>query len=73
MFHRDSFQPSELIVVKKRCASSLLLPGEFVRLNSGGPIGVMMALDGQDRATVHWLIGGASTLPATCFTPCVGV
>jgi hypothetical protein len=55
MFHRDSFEPSALMVVKRAGPSSLKLPGAFVRLNSGGPLGVIQSIDADDRATVTWL------------------
>lgn len=60
--HRDSFTPSELIVVKRGPSSTLLPLGSFVRLASGGPVGVLMALDTDDNATVVWL----TTPPCTC-------
>jgi hypothetical protein len=71
MFHRDSFRPSELMVVKRARPSTLLALGSFVRLASGGPIGIVSALDGQDRASVQWLTGHRSVLPDVCLEPCL--
>ena len=69
--HLGSFQPSELILVKRAVPSTLRLPGSFVRLASGGPIGVVTSLDAADTATVAWLgpFGGRSVLPEVCLTP----
>ena len=55
MFHRDSFDPNSLIVLKRAVPSTLLLLGAFVRLRSGGPVGVIESLDEDDRARVVWL------------------
>jgi hypothetical protein len=71
MFHRDSFRPSDLILVKQARRSTLLPLGTFVRLNSGGPIGIIGKLDERDRATVHWLAGKMSLLPDVCLSPCL--
>ena len=69
MFHRDSFKPSDLILVKQAHGSSLLLLGAFVRLNSGGPLGIVEALDSGDNATVKWIgLQSKSSLPDVCFT-----
>lgn len=54
MPHRDSFRPSDLIVVKRARPSMLLPLGSFVRLASGGPVGVLTAMDDNDKATVTW-------------------
>lgn len=45
MQNRDSFRPSDLIVIKRVAGSTLLPLGSFVRLNSGGPLGVVTDLD----------------------------
>lgn len=66
MFHRDSFRPSDLIVAKRATASTLLPLGSFVRLNSGGPLGIVLQVDCRDRATVHWLTGERSCVPDVC-------
>ena len=71
MFHRDSFRPSDLIVVKRARRSTLLPLGTFVRLASGGPIGVVTELGCDDRATVQWLTGSRSVLPDLCLEPCL--
>jgi len=55
MFHRDSFEPSDLMVVKRARRSTLVPLGSFVRLASGSPVGVIAALDVDDKATVLWL------------------
>ena len=55
MLNRDSFEPSSLMVVKRAGPSTLLPPGSFVRLGSGGPIGVVQNIGSDDRATVLWL------------------
>jgi hypothetical protein len=69
MFHRDSFRPSDLMVVKRAGRSSLKSPGSFVRLNSGGPLGVVESVDHNDRATVHWLTGDRTQIADVCLTP----
>lgn len=66
MFHRDSFTPSDLILVKRAGPSRLKPPGSFVRLNSGGPIGIVLEIDANDLATVKWLKSGLSKLPDVC-------
>jgi hypothetical protein len=68
MFHRDSFPPSELMVVKRSPASTLRAFGSLVRLASGGPVGVFLALNENDEATITWLTNPAtcSTLPNVC-------
>lgn len=71
MFHRDSFTPSKLMVIKPARRSSLLPLGTFVRLASGGPIGIITELDAEDRASIHWLTGHKSVLPDVCLEPCL--
>lgn len=68
MLYRDSFDPSELIVIKRARPSTLLHLGAFVRLASGGPVGVISSLDEDDNATVAWLTAPpcASVLPDVC-------
>ena len=74
MFHRDSFKPSDLIVVKRAAASTLLPLGAFVRLNSGGPLGIVTALNQDDQTTVQWLTVPplTSTLPDVCLSAVCG-
>lgn len=55
MLQRDSFEPSDLMVVKRAGPSTFYTPGSFVRLRSGGPLGVIQNIDAADRATVAWL------------------
>jgi uncharacterized protein YodC (DUF2158 family) len=71
MFHRDSFTPSQLRVVKRARSSTFLPLGTFVRLASGGPIGIITELDTQDRASVHWFTGDKSLLPDICLVQCL--
>lgn len=54
MFHRDSFEPSALIVTQRAGPSTLVAPGSVVRLRSGGPIGLVQNVDADDLATVVW-------------------
>jgi hypothetical protein len=68
---RGSFNPSTLTVVKRARPPTLLPLGTFVRLASGGPIGIVAALDAKDRASVHWLTGHHSVLPDVCLEPCL--
>lgn len=74
MFERDSFRACDLILVKKAPPSRLVVPGAFVRLNSGSPVGVVTELDSDDRATVHWIgvPGGKMTLPEVCLSIVAG-
>lgn len=68
MQHRDSFTPSALVVVKRASPSSLKIPGAFVRLASGGPLGIIMTVGGDDFAHVRWLTcpPTESVLPDVC-------
>jgi hypothetical protein len=68
MIYRDSFRPSDLMVVKRRRASTLHPLGSFVRFASGGPIGMVTALDGDDMASVTWLTMPTQTsiVPDVC-------
>ena len=68
---RDSFRPSDLIVVKPARPSMVLPLGAFVRLASGGPIGVLLEIDTDDKATVCWLTVPIrrTTLPDVCLIP----
>jgi hypothetical protein len=68
--HRDSFKPSDLTIVKRAGPSTLFPLGTFVRLRSGGPVGVIEGLSGDDHATVLWLSGNRSTLPDVCLEAC---
>ena len=71
MLHRDSFRPSELIVIKRAPASMLMPLGTLVRLNSGGPVGAVTGLDERDHVRVSWLTTPPlhSRLPEVCVTP----
>jgi len=71
MHHRDSFPPSDLIVVKRARRSTLLSLGTFVRLPSGGPIGIITDLSSDDQAAVCWMSGHRSVLPDVCLEPCL--
>ena len=68
MKSRDSFSPSKLIVVKRAVASTFLIPGSFVRLQSGGPIGVIESVSEFDCLDVCWVTPRRerSALPAVC-------
>lgn len=49
-------------------------PGSFVRLRSGGPIGVVVELWDSDHVGIVWLTGlrQRSVLPDVCVEPSIG-
>ena len=69
MQHRAAFQMSDLRVVKKATHEPVIV-GDFVRLASGSPLGLVIACQ-NDQAEVSWLScdGERSTLPAVCLRP----
>lgn len=71
MFHKASFGADELLLVKRAHRGHLILPGAFVRLNSGGPVGLVADLLRDGRARVSWLTDPptSSVLPDRCLTP----
>lgn len=69
MPHRAAFDPSNLTIVERATHEPVIL-GDFVRLASGSPLGLVIACD-TDVATVAWLTdaGLRSSLPAVCLRP----
>jgi uncharacterized protein YodC (DUF2158 family) len=59
--------------VKRRASdhTPLLAPGSFVRLKSGGPVGVVADLDHGDYLLIIWITEGRerSLLPGVCVRP----
>ena len=74
MHNRDSFRPSDLMVVEPARPSMLLPLGSFVRLASGGPVGVITSLDKDDKAAVTWLTGALprTAISDVCLVPVSG-
>lgn len=74
MQQRASFHLSDLVVVKRATLAMLIVPGSFVKLNSGSPIGVVTCTQDNDDCAVTWLSDGypRSILPECCLTPVVG-
>ena len=70
MLRRAHFSASHLQIVKRFSGGELPSPGSFVRLNSGGPIGVVSDLLTGDRVRVSWLTKSIvrSELPDRCLT-----
>lgn len=68
---RGRFRADDLKVVLAAPAARLLPPGSFVRLNSGGPVGVVMELMASDDVLVMWLTDDrqSSILPEACVSP----
>lgn len=71
MVRHDSFEPSELILIKQARASTLLIPGTFVRFASGGPIGIITSVDSADNTEVTWFANErlSRTHPEICLIP----
>jgi hypothetical protein len=69
MPRRAAFRLSDLRVVEKATHEPIIL-GDFVRLASGSPLGLVIACK-DDHATVAWLtgVGLRSSLPAVCLRP----
>jgi hypothetical protein len=69
MPHRASFNIDDLRLVSTATHQPVIV-GDFVRLASGSPLGVVSACR-QDVASVSWLTGDGqrSTLPAVCLRP----
>ena len=55
MLNTAHFKAADLEIVKRSKSGDLPLPGSFVRLNSGGPVGVVTALLPNDEVRVTWL------------------
>ena len=62
-------RPSGLRVVERATHEPIIL-GDFVRLASGSPLGLVIFCE-NDHATVAWLTGHhqRSSLPAVCLRP----
>lgn len=69
MPHRAAFRMSDLVVVEEATHEPIVV-GDFVRLASGSPLGLIISYE-QGRAEVLWLAEGAgrSTLAALCLRP----
>lgn len=50
---RAAFRPSDLVIIEKATLEPIV-PGDFVRLASGSPQGLVIAI-ANDVATVAWL------------------
>jgi hypothetical protein len=69
MHHHRSFRADDLQIVS-RATHEEVLPGDFVRLASGGPQGLVRAVEGE-MAHVVWLTlpPQHSSLPWVCLRP----
>jgi hypothetical protein len=69
MHHRRQTNMRDLRLVKRATHEPVVL-GDFVRLASGSPQGLVIAAE-NDRVTVAWLTGAGlrSDLPAVCVQP----
>ena len=67
------FLKVQLRLVRSAPPDRLHHPGSFVRLNSGGPVGVVTSIDASDHLTISWLTDGrqVSILPDVCVSPAV--
>lgn len=65
----DPIRSNELRLVQ-RATHEPVIVGDFVRLASGSPLGLVIACE-TDVATVAWLTGNGqrSSLPAVCLRP----
>ncbi len=75
MLNDERFSAKNLVVVQRGALTTPVLhPGTFVRLNSGGPAGVVTDLLEDDRVRVTWMTADAdhSVLPDRCLTPLAG-
>lgn len=66
---RASFRLTDLSLVQRATHEPVVL-GDFVRLASGSPLGVIIACE-DGRAEVAWLTGDGqrSSTPAVCLRP----
>ena len=55
MLNTAHFKSGDLEIVKRLQTGCLPSPGSFVRLNSGGPVGIVTALEHDDSVSVSWL------------------
>jgi len=71
---RRSFPMSELRIIAPAPPTTLHHPGSMVRLNSGGPVGVVEAVDEDDHVAVLWLVVPTqrSILPMQCVSKVIG-
>ncbi len=71
---RHSFPMSELRIIAPAPPTTLHHPGSMVRLNSGGPVGVVEAVDADDHVSVLWLVAPSerSVLPMQCVSKVIG-
>ena len=69
MPRRAAFRMTDLVLVERPTHEPIIV-GDFVRLASGSPLGLVTSCE-ADRAAVSWLTGEAqrSTLPAVCLRP----
>jgi len=69
MPRRAAFRISDLVVVEQATHEPVIV-GDFVRLASGSPLGLVTACK-DDIASVSWLTGDGqrSVLPAVCLRP----
>jgi len=69
MPRRATFHVCDLRVVEQ-ATHELIVLGDFVRLASGSPLGLVVAAD-DGRGEVAWLTGEGqrSTLPLVCLRP----
>jgi hypothetical protein len=71
MSKRASFGIQEVRLIERHERCDFFVPGSFVRLNSGSPIGVVTDVSQDGTVSVTWLTNpvGRTNLPEQCFTP----
>lgn len=71
MHHRSSKREHQIVVQAAR--RNLIAPGMFVRLVTGGALGLATAIDGEDDVTVRWFTSPpeCSILPESCLMAAV--
>ena len=68
MLNTAHFNADDLEIVSRCESGNLPSPGSFVRLNSGGPLGVVSELMADDHVRVSWLVWPIehSVIPDRC-------
>ena len=71
MQNNERFDAKSLVLLRRVKRQAVPHPGTFVRLNSGGPIGLVIDVDCDDRTNIHWLGSHNQIIACECVCPAV--